>query len=159
MKNVFVIDTNVFVVASCENHDLALTCLEFLEKILGGGHTILIDDFYDQKSKNYISEIADEYSSNLSSQDAAFWILQKIRSYEPDGIIKRVAVKKDKNNKYYLDFPRDSKLKKFDKSDRKFVAVAIASKMDPEIVNAVDTDWKEFEIVLKKYVKLKFLCK
>jgi len=157
MKNVFVIDTNVFVVASSGSHDLALTCLEFLEKILEEQHTILIDDFYDQKSRNYISEIANEYSSNLSSQDAAFWILQKIRSYEPDGIIKRVTVKKDKNNKYYLNFPKDSKLKKFDKSDRKFVTVAILSNMDPEIVNAVDTDWKTFETILKKYVKLKFL--
>jgi predicted nucleic acid-binding protein len=157
MKNVFVIDTNVLIVASLESHDLALTCLEFLEKILEEEHTILIDDFYDQKSRNYISEIANEYSSNLSSQDAAFWILQKIRSYEPDGIIKRVVVKKDKNNKYYLNFPKDSKLKKFDKSDRKFVTVAILSNMDPEIVNAVDTDWKTFETILKKYVKLKFL--
>lgn len=157
MKNVFVIDTNVFVVASCETHYLALTCLEFLERIFEEEHTILIDDFYDQKSKNYISEIANEYSSNLSSQDAAFWILQKIRSYEPDGIIKRVVVKKDKNNKYYLNFPRDPKLKKFDKSDRKFVTVAILSNLDPEIVNAVDTDWKTFETILKKYVRLKFL--
>ena len=157
MKNVFVIDTNVFVVASCETHYLALTCLEFLERIFEEEHTILIDDFYDQKSKNYISEIANEYSSNLSSQDAAFWILQKIRSYEPDGIIKRVVVKKDKNNKYYLNFPRDQKLKKFDKSDRKFVTVAILSNLDPEIVNAVDTDWKTFETILKKYVRLKFL--
>ncbi len=159
MKNTFVIDTNVFKVASQENHDLADCCYDFLDKLLEKSHNILIDDFFDQKSKKFISEIAIEYSKNLSPQDRAFWVLQKIYSHEPNGIIKRIPVKKDKYNKYYLDFPKDSDLKNFDKSDRKFVAVAIASKINPEIVNAVDSDWRECEVSLKKYVKLKFLCK
>jgi hypothetical protein len=159
MKKVFVVDTNVFIVASQENHDLTDCCYEFLNQLLEKRHNILIDDFFDQNSNKFISDIAAEYSNNLSSQDVAFWILREIYSYEPNGIIKRVKVRKDKNNKYYIDFPKDSNLEGFDKSDRKFVAVAIASNKNPEILNAVDSDWKDFEAALKKYVKLKFLCK
>ncbi|MGL5034697.1 MAG: hypothetical protein ACRC6M_12945, partial [Microcystaceae cyanobacterium] len=60
----------------------------------------------------------------------------------------------------FVEFPDDPELEKFDRSDRKFVAVALADPDHPPIVNAVDTDWLESEIPLTRNgVKIKFLCR
>jgi hypothetical protein len=59
----------------------------------------------------------------------------------------------------YVDFPDDPALAKFDRSDRVFVAVAIASGLDPEILNASDTDWWIFREALEAHgLRLVFLC-
>lgn len=152
----FVIDTNVLVVASNPTHDCSENCFDFLEKILRNESAIFIDEFFDEKRQKFCSEIEDEYKKRISSQDYAYWLLRKIFDRDPSSIICRVEVKKDEGGNY-LNFPSD--LEKFDPNDKKFVAVAIASKKNPEIVNAVDSDWKRHEVTLKKYVKLKFLCK
>ncbi len=152
----FVIDTNVLVVASDPTRDCSEHCFDFLEKILRDKSVIFIDVFFDKERQSFCSEIEDEYKKNIDSQDYAYQFLRKIFDHDPNSIICRVVVKKDEDENY-LDFPSD--LKNFDPSDKKFVAVAIASNQNPEIVNAVDSDWKQYETVLKKYVKLKFLCK
>lgn len=60
---------------------------------------------------------------------------------------------------HFAEFPDDPELVAFDLSDRKFVAVALASSYDPEVVNAVDTDWWHFhEALLRNGVKIRFLC-
>jgi hypothetical protein len=59
----------------------------------------------------------------------------------------------------FSSFSVPDDLKKFDLSDRKFVAVAIASSNIPEICNASDSDWWEFKEPLNKLgVKIKFIC-
>lgn len=59
----------------------------------------------------------------------------------------------------FAEFPSDHELAGFDLSDRKFVAVALTSRHDPEIVNAVDTDWWHFQKVLQRCgVQVRFLC-
>lgn len=50
-------------------------------------------------------------------------------------------------------------LENFDLTDRKFVAVALASGVDPPINNASDTDWWEFRDALARHrVTINFLC-
>jgi hypothetical protein len=57
------------------------------------------------------------------------------------------------------EFPSDPGLSGFDRSDRKFVAVAMASGRDPVIYNATDTDWWIYRIPLKRSgVRVQFLC-
>jgi hypothetical protein len=57
------------------------------------------------------------------------------------------------------EFPDDSRLEKFDRSDRKFVAVARAAPDKPPIINAVDSDWMEFYKPLAECgVQIEFLC-
>ena len=44
----------------------------------------------------------------------------------------------------FVEFPLDTELAGFDRSDRKFVAVALVSGSAPDgFMNAVDSDWAE----------------
>lgn len=59
----------------------------------------------------------------------------------------------------FEEFPDAPQLEKFDPSDRKFVAVALAAPDHPPIVNAVDSDWADFyEALTICGVSIEFLC-
>ncbi|MEW5879733.1 MAG: hypothetical protein AB1761_04740 [Pseudomonadota bacterium] len=59
----------------------------------------------------------------------------------------------------FEEFPADKRLQGFDRSDRKFVAVALAAGDAPPILNASDTDWWLAREVLAEHgVKISFLC-
>jgi len=59
----------------------------------------------------------------------------------------------------FKEFPDDEELTGFDLSDRKFVAAARASKLDPDILNAADTDWWPYRECLAKHgIRVVFLC-
>ena len=60
---------------------------------------------------------------------------------------------------FSLEFPDDPALTGFDSSDRKFVAVAVASEIQPALLNATDTDWWEYRVELERHgVNVHFLC-
>jgi len=60
---------------------------------------------------------------------------------------------------HYAEFPDDPALKDFDRADRKFVAVARASRHNPIVCNATDTDWWKFRKALGRHrVQMEFLC-
>lgn len=59
----------------------------------------------------------------------------------------------------YAEFPQDPELSTFDRSDRVFVAVALASGEQPKILNATDTDWWDARHALARNdVDVRFLC-
>ncbi len=59
----------------------------------------------------------------------------------------------------FAEFPQDPALVGFDRSDRKFVAIALAHPEKPVIINATDTDWWIYRIQLEKHgVQITFLC-
>lgn len=59
----------------------------------------------------------------------------------------------------FIEFPTDLALAGFDPDDRKFVAVARAHRLNPPILNAVDTDWWLFRDALARNgVRVEFLC-
>lgn len=59
----------------------------------------------------------------------------------------------------FNEFPDEKALSGFDRSDRKFVAVALASQNNPEILNAVDSDWWNYRVPLAEHgVRISFLC-
>jgi len=51
----------------------------------------------------------------------------------------------------FNEFPDDPRLSKLDRSDRKFAAVAKASKHTPPVLNASDSDWWDFEKPLRDH--------
>lgn len=60
----------------------------------------------------------------------------------------------------FVEFPADQRLRNFDRSDRKFVAVALAAGDSPPVFNASDTDWWHAREVLGEHgVTVRFLCR
>ena len=59
----------------------------------------------------------------------------------------------------FEEFPEDPDLNTFDRDDRKFVAVAVASGTSPRVLNASDTDWWPHRQALQRHdVEVVFLC-
>ena len=152
-----VIDTNVAVVANGKHDAASNNCFSAcIDALLAARNDIvLIDD-------NFL--ILEEYKNNLSFSgqpgmgDAFFkwlWSNQANTVY-----CKQVSVTPaDCIDRVFEEFPNDVDLKGFDRSDRKFVAVAIASGDVPRILNAADTDWWIFREPLARHgVQVQFLC-
>ena len=151
-------DTNVAVVANgkAEQADpkCVSTCIDTLRQIIQDEkYVILLDDK---------SLIFDEYLKNLSlsgqpgSGDAFFRWLWWNQLNERH--CRQVPIPPH-DERGFEDFPDDRDLASFDRDDRKFVAVAVASKSSPRVLNAVDRDWGDYREPLCRHgVEVKFLC-
>lgn len=157
----FVIDTNVGVVAN-EGHpeaspECVTACTNFLEGIVNGEALVVIDAGW---------EILDEYLRYMSSSgqpgpgDAFLkWLLNNQANSDRCEQVWIDQVIDPEDNGGYDQFPDDPELATFDPSDRKFVAVVLASLNQPSIANAVDSDWWESREALERVgVKIDFLC-
>ena len=151
-----VVDTNVAIVANGRKTDASIKCQEncviALEKIVGSG-CIVVDD-------NGL--IMDEYAKHLDRSGGpdigdAFYRHIFFNQYIPEKV-ERVTISPIDEHGNFQEFPKDTALKGFDLSDRKFVAVALSSQKNPEILNAVDRGWAKYASSLSKYVKVKELC-
>lgn len=157
----FVIDTNVGKVAN-EGHpeaspECVTACTNFLEGVVNGEALVVIDAS---------GEILEEYRRHMSLSgqpgpgDVFFkWLFynQANPNHCEQVWIDRVIDPED--GRVYDQFPDDPGLAAFDRSDRKFVAVALASLNRPPIANAVDSDWwKAGEALERVGVKIDFLC-
>jgi hypothetical protein len=72
---------------------------------------------------------------------------------------QRVTITKLDNDCSYTEFPEHEDLRDFDKSDRKFVAVANAHKDKPPILQATDSKWWGWKDALAKLgITVQFLC-
>jgi hypothetical protein len=136
----FVVDTNVPVVANGRSEqadpDCVLACIDALASVVDGGIVVLDDAML----------IISEYMNNLRLAgqpglgDAFLkwvWNVQADpRHCERVRVTPRQGVEDD-----FEEFPRAPELEDFDRSDRKFVAVAVGSRYQPYVLNAVDSDW------------------
>jgi hypothetical protein len=152
-----VIDTNVGVVANggheAAQADCIMACSQALNK--ARRQVIVVDDGY---------RIFNEYRHYLSPSgqpglgDAFFkwlWDNQGNRRRCRQVRITVISLR----DYEFAEFPDDPDLEGFDRSDRKFVAVARASGKDPAILNASDRDWWEHREALERNgVTLKFIC-
>ena len=161
----FVVDTNVAVVANqcCSPQaELAcvLACINALEDITHRGKIVLDKQFRGF----YQSRILDEYMGKLSLSGQpgfgdAFLRWAWDNQANPERSEQVEIHFRGNDGEDYEEFPDDSALDKFDPSDRKFVAVALGSKSNPEILNAVDRDWWNYRKELERHgVRIKFLC-
>jgi hypothetical protein len=131
-----------------------LACINALQKICEGG-TIVIDEGM---------LIFLEYMSHLSMTgqpgvgDAFMkWVWENQAVIERCERVTLTPMPGEPEN--FVEFPNDPELEAFDRSDRKYVAVALGSRNHPTVLNAVDTDWWEHREALKRNgVRLRFLC-
>jgi len=151
----FVIDVNVAIVAngaskqadtSCE-----LACVRALRQV--GENLISIDDG---------DHILSEYRRHLSMRgqpgvgdEFMHWIHQN--QHTPTKC-ERVPIV-DNQDRIFDEFPSDPDLCRFDADDRKYVAVALGSSHNPSILNAVDSDWRDYKGVLERHgLRIDELC-
>ena len=133
------VDTNVLEVANdtaAESHglDCIEACVDLLVDIQARGHLLLDDDF----------AILREYMDHANERGQpgvgdAFLRWAKTNEYNA-ALCTRVPVPLD-DDRGYEAFPDDEALADFDRSDRKFVAVALTHGGRPPIYNATDSDW------------------
>jgi hypothetical protein len=152
-----VIDTNVLIVAnerdcSQASPECILASVRRLEDIKQHG-TLVIDDKW---------LIIGEYNHKVSPTgepgvgDAFLkWVLTNQFNTQ---CVERVSITPTGDDEF-AEFPSTQSLENFDRSDRKFVAVALTHPLRPPICNAVDSDWRNFyNALLQIGVTVEFLC-
>ena len=155
-KTEIVIDTNVAVVAnghtSQAGPNCRRECIARLRRTVNELCVLLDDD----------NLILCEYRKRLSFSgqpgpgDAFFkWLWDN--QGNPDHC-RKVAVTTH-SDRGFVEFPNDLDLSSFDRSDRKFVAVALTSGTEPKVLNASDTDWWHYLQELQQHgIEVVFLC-
>lgn len=149
-----VIDTNVLAVANGA-HERAgggciAACIDALQQAQTGG--VLVDEG---------RQIFEQYRRNASfrGQPGVGDIFWKWLWDNQANESVCLQIPLEWNGTDYAEFPADPRLATFDRSDRVFVAVAIASEMPHVVLNASDTDWWPVRDVLAEYnVCVTFLC-
>ena len=151
-----VIDTNVAVVANGKTEQASpgcmLNCVDKLSQVREE-YRVLLDNG---------NLIFDEYKNRLSFSgqpglgDAFFkWLFDNQANPEH---CRRITVTHHPGREF-KEFPEDPSLNGFDRDDRKFVAVALASETDPNVLNASDSDWWDYRQELSRHgIQVDFLC-
>lgn len=153
-----VVDTNVLIVAngratSQANPTCVTNCARRLQSIQIQ-EVLVIDDRW---------QILSEYRRKVSPSgqpgvgDAFLkWVLT---NQQNPNRCQPVAITPILGQESYVEFPSDVELANFDRSDRKFVAVALTHPDQPPILNAVDSDWRDFyQPLTRNGVQVEFLC-
>lgn len=154
-----VVDTNVAMVASRlasqADERCVIACIRRLQTIQQSGG-LLVDER---------GLILFEYTKKLgfAGQPGAGHAFAKW-AHDNQAIaanVRRVTItpRRDEGWRRYEEFPDRADLETFDKSDQKFVAVALASGENPSILNAVDSDWWTHRSALNAAgVRIESLC-
>jgi hypothetical protein len=145
----FIVDTNVAIVANEEPSEKRSTgcivaCIERLETIQTAGR-LAIDD------ENLILAEYEPYMQWHGPRGVGheffIWVVNNLWN---ERLCDRVRL---------ASYPDDPAIATFDLSDRKFVQVALSHPERPPILNATDSDWRDFEAPLAAYgVRVEFLC-
>ena len=154
----YVIDTNVLVIVEDISNanwlECAEACTQILNKIEEHGRILLDNRWF----------ILGEYIRNLTHNGQpglgnAFlkWIFENQGN---DSFCRFLSITPNgPGDDAFLEFPSDSELSTFDRADRKFVAVALASNLNPYILNATDSDWWDHRNALESNgLRIIFLC-
>ncbi len=152
-----IVDTNVPTVANGKSNQATplcvINCIAKLREIQQGQKIVVLDEGW---------LVIREYQKNLSPKgqpgvgDAFLkWILTNQANPKCCQLIKITEI----SEYNFAEFPDDSALENFDLSDRKWVALAVTHPDKPPILNAVDSDWRDFKAQLAVHgVRVEFLC-
>jgi len=140
--NAVVIDTNVGVVANEGSPQADPVCVDAtvdaLQQVQERGLVVIDDEF------RILAEYLDHFSPSVlggAGDRFIYWLLQN--QGNPDRCEQVHLTPSADPVRDFEQFPSDPRLATFDRSDQKWVAVARASRHDPVILNAVDSDWRE----------------
>ena len=155
MKTV-IIDTNVILVANEKHPDVSPGCIAKcalrLQEIMEKGR-IAIDDKH-LIMREYLHKTSPE--TGKKSGDAFLkWVLRNTSNSERcDQVPLQVHPERG-----FDSFPDDRRLEHFDDADRKFVAVAAAHPHHPDILQAADSKWWDWALVLQEHgLRVDFIC-
>lgn len=151
-----VVDTNVPVVANGWNDkggrspavDCRMAAVYFLQSLLVSGKILL----------DFEGEIQSEYGRRLnpSGQPGVGDRFYQAVLYSAPDLIERVDLPK-RNDGEYSDLPQRLIDANFDRSDRKFAA--LAKRVRVPVVNATDSDWLHHRATLDANgIAINFLC-
>lgn len=154
----FVVDVNVAIVANgrspqadpaCVN-----ACLQALTEIHAEGIVVL------DAGMRILRECMSHLSLSGQPGLGDFFMRWVWENQAVDARCERVTLRaRNGDGNDFEEFPAVPALAGFDSSDRKYVATALASRLAPEILNAVDTDWWKFRDVLREHgVQVRCLC-
>ena len=154
----FVVDTNVPIVANGKSHAdpaCVMACVESLLSVKSEG-VIVLDD-----TMRILSEYMDHLTlgGEPGVGDAFMKWVWNVQA--DDRRCERVTITPISRGgaESFGEFPDDPDLATFDQADRKFVAVALTSRLNPSILNAVDSDWSESHAALQRNgINIQFLC-
>lgn len=133
------VDTNVAIVANGNSEQaedaLVEKCIDAIVGLTTAGRLVLDDE----------GRIFEEYRGNLSMSGQpgtgdAFIKWVHDHQWSEEKCERRTITCLDEDEQIFEEFPEDEGLKEFDRSDRKFVAVANAGEKRP-ILQAVDFKW------------------
>lgn len=152
-----IMDTNVPVKASyplseCREEELELVgaCIEFIHDLINNPKSKLVLDMD--------WEILGEYKDKVKDTDMGKQFFRWLYTYINQMDVINDMVKLERQDNEYVVFPKDKKLEKFDRSDRKFIALALTHNEKPPIIQAADGKWLEFTEKFKEYgIHIKFL--
>jgi hypothetical protein len=139
--------------ASHVSENCVQACAEPLRKA-ASRHKLFLDE------SAYILE---EYKRNVHiakpPNPGAQFLLWIYRNYGNEERVQAVAIKEVGPPRWFAEFPDDPAFDSFDPDDRKYVAVAVASDAQPDIWNAVDSDWHPVVPALAQLgIRLTELC-
>lgn len=147
MSNRFVIDTNVWVLLDKNPSEIKtleeLDCIEVVGKwfseLFAQGFYLVVDSYY---------KIFKEYRKNIKKGGLAEQYLNRLETQPRDYLIEVEGIAWDENGDAVL--PHVFNIP--DRSDRKFIAVSLASKQPyPPIINATDSDWGKVADLLSQH--------
>ncbi|MCY4596413.1 MAG: hypothetical protein OXC19_16635 [Bryobacterales bacterium] len=153
----FVVDSNVAIVANgCDTHadiQCQLTCVEKVRSVLQHGVVVIDDDGEILKEYGRQLKIQQKKGRGMSGVGNEFFIHLFNHQYS-NHRVRRIAITKSADDRRGYDQLPENTL---DRSDRKFLAVAVVAKA--VLLNATDSDWDEQKALIEKVgVELDQLC-
>lgn len=149
-----IVETNVAVIANGQNTDVVLdcqaACIRFLMAVVNGRITLV--DAGDAIQKEYLCAIEQARPYQVGAQ----FLVHLLRNAWNEKRVRRISLPIEANGEF-SDFPDDPRLTSFDRSDRKFAAVARMT--GTPVTNATDSDWTNYKTPLAENgINVEFLC-
>jgi hypothetical protein len=152
-----VCDTNVAVTANGDapqaGDGCRLACIERIEAIMRYGrlalddHGVILGEYVKQRPYGWPRSVGD------------LFIIWAVTNQANPLACRTVPITPLAGPRVFWEFPDDQDLAGFDADDRVFVATSIACDEHPPILNATDTDYRDFHEPLERHgVEVSFLC-